>query len=251
MRKLKSHSNKNILLKLLSLILVSYNINSYPSNLERSHQIVPSLGVASLVCYIHKEYQDKKGVCDVKVGYYKPSGELEKMKGDLYIWRDGLYKGRRIYLYSFVLENGNEIDGAVLIKKPLHLCDKDGWWVRQTGAIGYEAVLCKDGKIKRDYQIIFKGLEMSPTSAYSTYLLKFGNPSGSDSPMAPQFLYNVAAFDQECNSKIIGKKFEPLDEVSKRIEKKCKGKDVYFYICGKRGLDVLCYPRSDPTAAFW
>ncbi|RTZ59497.1 MAG: hypothetical protein DSZ31_03840 [Gammaproteobacteria bacterium] len=204
--------------------------------------------------YLYAEKFKEIKFNDLSIQVLDSYANLLKKMDNVRVWgaKDAIDKNifppKRVYFGSFVYK-GTKYYVTLKIGKPLHLCDKDGWWIRQTGAIGYEAVLCKNGKVKRDYQTIFKGLEMSPTSAYSTYLLKFGNPSGSDSPMAPQFLYNVAGFDQECNGKIIGRKFEPLDEVSKRIEEKCKGKDIYFYICVKRGIDVLCYPRTDPTAA--
>ncbi|RTZ58005.1 MAG: hypothetical protein DSZ31_06800, partial [Gammaproteobacteria bacterium] len=107
------------IIKVLSFSFLVFNTNTFSLSSEELIKLSPSFGVASLVCYSHKEYQDKNGACDVEVGYHISStGESNSVRGKIYVSEDGIDdKGRRIYFYDFIEENGNEIYGAVLIKE--------------------------------------------------------------------------------------------------------------------------------------
>jgi len=244
MKKIKPFYKK---LSLALLILSNvYNTISHAVDKEKLRTLSPGLGVAALVCYHNLQYQDKAGRCEIKVYSSDNGGNLVSIKGTVNVEEDGVDENKfKWYYYNVVTENYGKIGGAVLIKKPLHLCDKDGWWVKQVGVSGYRAILCEDGKPVRTYETVFTGVDTATTSDYSSRLYIFDTPNRDFGVSAPDFLYNVAIRDQMC-ADVVGKNPLPLDVVQKRIKEKCGS--PYFYLCVKNSGKAVCYPRTDPSA---
>ena len=239
------HLSKKLSLALLILNNI-YNLPSFTINEEDLKLLSPSLGTAALICYYNPQYQDKKGRCKVNIFSQDREGNTIVIEGIVGVIKDGIDKnGFRDYIYGMITENGKRFGGVVGIKKPLHLCDKDGWWVEQVGVSGYRAILCEDGKPVRTYETVFTGVDTATTSDYSSRLYIFDTPNRDFGVSAPDFLYNVAIRDQMC-ADVVGKNPLPLDIVQKRIKEKCGS--PYFYLCVKNSGKAVCYPRTDPSA---
>jgi len=236
-------------LTLFTFLLYNINsINSYSTDLKNSKLIVPLVSIAELICVSNKEYQDKNGNCEVQIDYYDHSTQRDgTIEGEVNGFRDGVLDGWRYYFGVFKDKNGEKIDITIRIKKPLHLCDKDGWWVEQTEAMSYKAVLCENGKAKETYYTALTGVEHGVYSIYNDRIYIFDTLSRTDADYSfPDFLYRVGVADAQCNILKLGKPL-PLDEVKKLVKKKC-GYDFYYYSCIQSGGKAACYPRNSPGA---